>query len=249
VASQKAGGRDSLSAGLGADTVPLSSRALRAFERSWTLVIAKLPGKERELNEYWSDYPDAGTAYSWIFDPAKRAEITQRAVQRSLGQVRYLQEHGYPQLTVANIPQYPYVREGPRVVGLTTYTASQILAGTANDVVAVGCYTQYDRHDSFSPTQINKTTLVYVPMQALMVKDHPWLLVSTAVSADYRAYSSPVRTELARANMGAAAGTMIVVAAKSNAEAALVPYGEVSKALEARGYHLPAGSPTAAGAH
>ena len=112
-------------------------------------------------------------------------------------------------------------------------------------MVAVGCYTEYDRHDAFRPIQIDKTTFVSVPMQALMVKDHPWLLVSTAVSTDYRAYSSPVRTELARANMGGAAGTMIVVAAKLNTEAARVPYGQVSKALETRGYHLFAG-PSAA---
>jgi hypothetical protein len=249
VASQQGGGPDPLSATSGVSSVPLSPYALGAFARSWTLTIAKLPGHERELNEYWSDYFDAGTAYSWIFDPTKRSEITQRAVQRALGQVRYLQEHGYPQLTVANIPQYPYVREGPRVVGLATYTVSQILAGTANDVVAVGCYTEYDRHDSFETTQINTTTLVYVPMQSLMVKDHPWLLVSTAVSTDYRAYSSPVRTELARANMGGAAGTIVALAARLNSDAARVPYGQVRQALEARGYRLSASPPaTQAGA-
>jgi hypothetical protein len=129
VASQEGGGPNPLSGVAVASPVP--SQALGSFARSWTMVIAKLPNQERELNEYWSDYPDAGTAYSWIFDPAARSAITQRAVQRSLGQVLYLQEHGYPQVAVANIPQYPYVREGPRVVGLTTYTASQILAETA----------------------------------------------------------------------------------------------------------------------
>ena len=53
---------------------------------------------------------------------------------------RYLQEHGYPEVGIANVPQYLYVREGPRVVGLDTYTVADVHGGPVREPVAVGCY-------------------------------------------------------------------------------------------------------------
>ncbi|MGI5939866.1 MAG: FAD-dependent oxidoreductase [Thermoleophilia bacterium] len=224
------------------DSAPKLKPAVRdAFARGWSMAINRLPDQERELNETWSDYPDVAASFNWVFDPAKRPEIRRRVVERTLNLVRDLQEHGYPHVGIANIPQYPYVREGPRVVGLTTYTSSQLVSGHSHEVVAIGCYTQYDRHDIVHPTMIDKTAYALVPMGALMVKGHPWLLVSTAVSTDYRAYSSPVRMEHTRANMGGAAGAMVVLAARLGTEVTRVPYEQVGELLRQRGYNLSMG--------
>jgi hypothetical protein len=222
-----------------ATAVQLSQRAVEDFSGSWTMNIATLPGDCRELNQAWNDYPDQPTAFEWIFQPDKRAELTALAVRRSLDLVSYLQEHGYAEVGVDTIPTYPYIREGPRVVGLTTYTMPHIVGGARDEVVAVGCYTLFDRHDDFPPNQLDKTTWVQVPMRALMVAGHPSLLVSTAVSASYRAYSSPVRAELTRANLGGAAGVITVLAARLGTEPSQVPYDLVRKLLQERGYQIP----------
>ena len=218
--------------------VPLSADAVRNFDASWSMVVARLPGGVHELNQPWSDYPDISLAYQWVFEPSKRKAVAERAVQRALGQVSYLQQNGYPQIRVVHIPDYPYVREGPRVMGVTTYTLADILRGSAREVVAIGCYAQYDRHDAFLPTQIDSTAFVRVPMHALMVAGHPWLLVSTAISTDFEAYSSAVRTEIARANVGGAAGIMVVLAAENGVDPTNVPYEKVRALLEQRGYKL-----------
>jgi hypothetical protein len=219
--------------------VPMSPKAVVDFANSWTMNIATLPDSGRELNETWNDYPDQPAAFQWVFAPGQRAELAQAAVRRSLGLVAYLQDHGYGQVAVDTVPQYPYIREGPRVVGLTTYTESQIAAGKCDEPVAVGCYTLYDRHDQLPPNQIDQTTWVKVPMGALMVLGHPSLLVSTAISASYQAYSSPTRTEPTRANVGGAAGVITVLAARLGVDPSQVPYQAVRALLIQRGYRLP----------
>ncbi len=45
---------------------------------------------------------------------------------RAIDLVRYLQEHGYPELGIASVPEYLYVREGPRIVGRDTYTSGDV---------------------------------------------------------------------------------------------------------------------------
>ncbi len=218
---------------------PLSQKNVAAFRTGWSLTIARLPGGDRELNETWTDYGDVGLAFQWIFDPASRAAIFHEVVDESINKVRYLQTHGYPDVGIADLPRTLYVREGPRIQGLTTYTESDILGGTSSETVAVGCYAQYDRHDTSSINQVDKTRFVYVPMGALMAKGHPWLLVSTAVSTDFQAYSSAVRTEPTRANLGGAAGAIIAIAHQSGLAPAQVPYPQVRAQLLAQAYKLP----------
>ena len=130
---------------------PLSQKDVAAFQNGWSLTIAKLPGGERELNETWTDYSDVGLAFQWIFDPASRAAIFRKVLDTAINKVRYLQEHGYPDIGIADLPQTLYVREGPRIQGLATYTESDILSGSSSETVAMGCYAQYDRHDAFLP--------------------------------------------------------------------------------------------------
>jgi hypothetical protein len=217
---------------------PLNQRNVLAFKTSWTMNIAVLPNAKRELNETWNDWPDVGLAYQWVFSPEKRGEIRRRVLEWSINRVRYLQERGYPRVGIAAIPQKLYVREGPRIVGLDTYTVADLQNGTRRHPVAVGCYAEYDRHDAFYPTYVETTRYARLPMEALMVEGHPNLLVSTAVSSDYRAYSSAVRMEHTRANMGGAAGAIIIVAERLRVAPDQVPYEEVRRLLLVRGYRL-----------
>ncbi|HEY5530042.1 MAG TPA: FAD-dependent oxidoreductase, partial [Thermoleophilia bacterium] len=77
-----------------------------------------------------------------------------------------------------------------------------------------------------------------VPMESLMVAGHPTLLVSTAVSTDFSAYSSAVRMEHTRANIGGAAGALIVQAERLGVDPASVSYGDVRQELQSRGYKV-----------
>ena len=208
------------------------------FASSWSMKIAVLPNNKRELNENWTDWPDIGLSYQWIFEPDKRGEIRKRVLEWTINRVRYLQEHGYSQVGLATIPQKLYVREGPRVLGRDTYTVSDLVTGVVRNSVAIGCYVQYDRHDAFNPNHVETTRYVHMPMEALMVAGHPNLLVCTAVSTDYQAYSSAVRMELTRANMGAAAAMIVIVADGKKVAPGEAPYDAVRALLFNRGYRV-----------
>ena len=217
---------------------PFSQKTLTGFKASWTMTVAVLPSAKRELNEAWNDWPDVGLAFDWIFHPEDRAKIRARVLQWSINRVRYLQEHGYPRVGIATVPQKLYIREGPRIEGLDTYDSTDLVSQTVRECVAIGCYVEYDRHDDFLPNQIDTTRYAYVPMGALLAKDHPWLVVSTAISTDFQAYSSAVRMEHTRANIGGAAGALIVQAAHLGVAPAAVPYGNVRQELLSRGYKV-----------
>ena len=104
--------------------------------------------------------------------------------------------------------------------------------------MALGCYVEYDRHDAFYPTHVEQTRYVRMPMEALIAQGHPSLLVSTAVSTDYAAYNSAVRMEHTRANMGGAAGAIVVLADRLGIDPDQVPYQDVRNELLVRGYRL-----------
>lgn len=216
----------------------LSQNNVAAFKNSWSMRIAVLPNGKHELNESWNDCPDVGLAFEWIFSPEKRGEIRRRVLEWSINRIRYLQEHGYPNVGVAAVPQKLYVREGPRVVGLDTYTVEDLRGSVVRNPVALGCYVEYDRHDGFYPNHVEQTRYASLPMEALMASEHPWLLVSTAVSTDCAAYCSAVRMEHMRAAMGGAAGTIVVVADRLRLRPDQVPYTEVRSRLLERGYRL-----------
>ncbi|MGI5940144.1 MAG: FAD-dependent oxidoreductase [Thermoleophilia bacterium] len=220
------------------DMGTFSSKHIEAFGMSWSMTTAVLPNGKRELNETWNDWPDVGLAFQWVFAPERRGEIRRRVLQWSINRVRYIQEHGYPYVGLATVPQKLYVREGPRFIGLDTYTVDELRADVARETVAVGCYCEYDRHDAFYPTHIAQTRYARVPMGALIVQDHPWLLVSTGVSVDCATYSSAVRMEHTRAAMGGAAAAIVAVADQSLLQPDQVPYEPVRSLLLGRGYPL-----------
>jgi hypothetical protein len=221
-----------------ASLAPLSQKNVDAFKKSWSMTVAVLPNAKRELNETWTDWPDVGLSFQWLFSPEKRGEIRKRVLEWSMNRVRYLQEHGYPKVGIAAVPQKLYVREGPRIVGLDTYTVDDLRSGTAREPAALGCYVEYDRHDVFYPSHIEQTRVARLPVGALMAAGHPWLLVSTAVSTDFAAYSSAVRMEHMRAAMGGAAGAIIVSAERLGTSPDRVPYSAVRGELLSRGYRL-----------
>jgi hypothetical protein len=209
-----------------------------AFGSSWSMKIAVLPNGKRELNETWSDWPDIGLAFQWVMEPDKRGEIRKRVLEWSINRVRYLQEHGYSKVGIATVPQKLYVREGPRIVGRDTYTVTDLQLGTVRNSVAMGCYCEYDRHDAFWPNHVETTRYVRMPMEALMVAGHPALLVSTAVSTDYQAYSSAVRMEPTRANLGAAAAMIVIAADLGKVDPSEASYDVVRSLLFSRGYRV-----------
>lgn len=215
-----------------------AAKNVTAFANSWSMRIAVLPNNKRELNETWSDWPDIGLAFQWVMEPGRRGEIRKRVLEWSINRVRYLQEHGYRHVGITSIPQKLYVREGPRIVGKDTYTVYDLRGGVVRNSVAMGCYCEYDRHDAFYPTHVETTRYVHMPMEALMVAGHPNLLVSTAVSTDFQAYSSAVRMEPTRANLGAAAAMIVIVADMHKVDPGEVPYDEVRTLLLNRGYRV-----------
>ncbi len=215
-----------------------SEWARAAFATSWTMRYV-LPNNKRELNEAWGDYSNPDTSYDWVMYPEKRAAIRATLHNWILNKVRYLQEHGYPSVGVASVPTRPYVRDGVRVLGLTVYTQEQILAGPVRESVAYGNYALYDRHDTiYGSHQDSRPGHVHVPMGALQVQGHPWLLASTAVSTDSRAQCSAVRMEPVRANLGGAAGIIVAIAAASGVSTQDITYEAVRRELLRQGYSL-----------
>lgn len=217
---------------------PMAQKNVDAFKTGWSMTVATLPNAKRELNETWTDWPDQSLAFQWVFSPEKRGEIRKQVLQWTINRARYLQEHGYSRVGIATVPQKLYVREGPRIVGLDTYTVQELRSGTTRQPVALGCYVEYDRHDWFFPNHVEQTRYAKLPMGALMAKDHPWLLVSTAVSTDSAAYCSAVRMEHMRGAMGGAVGVIIVMAEKLGVRPDAVPYPAVRSELISRGYRL-----------
>ena len=221
-----------------ASITSFSERNLKAFRSSWTMTIAVLPNGKREFNETWNDWPHLAHAFEWVFMPERRGELRKSVLQWSINRVRYVQEHGYADVGIATIPQKLYVREGPRVVGNDTYLVEELRSGVARDPVALGCYCEYDRHDWTAPNHVEQTAFARIPMGILMARDHPWLLVSTAVSTDFRAYSSAVRMEHTRAAMGGAAAAITVAADRAGVDPQQVDYEQVRALILGQGYRL-----------
>jgi len=208
------------------------------FATSWTLRHV-LPHGKRELNEMWSDYPGPEASFDWVLFPEKRPELREAMLSYVLDKVRYLQEHGYPEIGVVNVPSRPYVRDGVRFRGLDFYTGEDIDSEVVDRPVAHGVYARYDRHDlSLGSLQDSEAAEVFVPMGALLPRKHPYLVVPTAISADESAICSAVRMEPVRANLGGAAGVMVAAAAAKGIDLHQLEYETVREELERQDYDL-----------
>ncbi len=210
------------------------------FATSWSMVTAILPNDKRELNERWTDLLDPQASYDWFFgSPEQRDGVRRQVVDRAVNFVRFLQQHGYPQVGVATVSPWPYVRGDVRVEGVDVYTEAELTSASRRDVVSVGLYSLYDRHDAyFGPAGSSSTAVARVPMGALMPVGHPSLLVAEAVSSDCRTYNSAVRMEHVRANLGYAAGAILTIAQARRIDPQMVNYSAVAALLQARGFRL-----------
>lgn len=218
----------------------MESRTVAAFATSWTMQHP-LPNGKRELNELWSDYAlDIAMPYNYIFgyraDPQTRLRIRNQVLQWTIDRLRYVQENGYPEVGLVTIPSRIYLREGPRVVGRTTYTADDVENNRAREPVAFGHYAEYDVH--LPIIQKLNSAFVHVPMGAIVSADFPDLLIPGPISTDHRAYNAAVRMEPVRANTGGAAGVIAAVALARGVPPTQVSYTPVAAELRRQGYRL-----------
>ena len=206
------------------------------FPGSWSIRHV-LPGNKRELNEAWSDCPDAALAFSWYMEPERRPILLSLLQQRALRQAARLQE-AFPGVGVARLPDWPYVRGEIMVLGERVFSLEDV-EREVEEPIACGSYAVFDRHDPRSGTQQSEWgATVLLPLEAVKPKGHPYLLVSTAYSVDYKAYNSALRMEPVRANAGAACGALTALALAGDVSCADVDYAALLAELEAQGHAL-----------
>jgi len=191
----------------------------KTFAKSWSMNTAVLPDMsnksydKRELNEAQTDYMSPVDAQRYVLGTsADRADVRIKAISRAINFVRFLQEHGYSNIGIANVNPTLYDRGDLRIVGEETYTQQDIINNVQSQVIATGCYSLYDRHDAYLGPSNYGTANVSVPLGSIKVPGHPNLLVSSAISTTEQAYNSSVRMESTRANIGYAAGAMLELA-------------------------------------
>ena len=240
VGSTTKAGQDQAGEGAGQLEGPwlLSAETCVRFAHSWSM-SHPLPHGKRELNESWSDFRDPNACYEWFLFPERREGILKQLEDWTLSRVEELKERGYPELEIAHIPTYPYVRGELMVVGEDTYRLKDLKERVSREPIAVGCYALHDRHDvRTGSTQISNTAVARLPLGATRPQGHPRLLVSTAFSCEWRVYSSAVRMENLRANAGAAVGVVAVVAATGDTGVGEVTYEEVLTELRCQGHKI-----------
>lgn len=207
-----------------------------AFPQSWSM-RHPLPHNKRELNEAWSDCPDCDLAFSWYLQAERRPPIVTLLQQRALWQVAQIQA-ALPCVGVASLPTWPYVRGEIMVVGEEVFDLEGLRQGR-DDPIACGKYAVFDRHDTTSGAQQSQSTAtVVLPYAAVKPQGHPYLLVSTAYSVDWRAYNSALRMEPVRANAGAACGALTALAQSAGSPYTQVDYAALLDEREAQGHVL-----------
>ncbi len=217
-------------------TIDVPADIADTLPESWSMRHA-LPGGKRELNEAWTDCPDAGLAFCWYMEPERRPALLSLLQQRALCQVACLQE-GLSTVGVARVPGWPYVRGEVMVAAERVFTLPEMERHT-EEPIARGTYAAFDRHDPrIGVHQPERGATVLLPLQAVKPREHPYLLVSTAFSVDYKAYNSALRMEPVRANAGAACGALAVLALAADVPCAEVDYASLLAELEAQGHVL-----------
>lgn len=206
------------------------------FSGSWSMRHV-LPGDKRELNEAWSDCPDPDLSYSWFMEPESRPLILARLQQRALTQVAKVQD-AYPEIGVARLPTWPYVRGEIMVLSDKVFGLVD-LESNHEDPISCGKYAAFDRHDTIDGAQQpDDAATVMLPLRAVRPAHHPYLLVSSAYSVDWKAYNSALRMEPVRANAGAACGALTALALGAGSAVSEVEYAVLREELLAQGHVL-----------
>jgi hypothetical protein len=217
------------------DTLPESIR--RSFGTSWSLRHV-LPHGKRELNEGWNDWANPYISYEWYRHPEERPRLVGQLQARALHYLALVQEH-FPHVGLATLPSWPYVRGEVMVIGDRVFHLDELVE-RVTEPIAGGQYASFDRHDPYEGTQQTPdSATVEVPLAAVRPADHPYLLVTTALSLDYRTYNSACRMEPVRANVGAACGVQVALAMNRGTSLHDVPYAQIREELLRQGHrHL-----------
>lgn len=207
---------------------------LETFPTSWSM-RHRLPNSKHELNETWSDWADPDIIVRWYLEPEARVGLVEEMRQRILVLLAQVQAR-YPGIGIDRVPTWPYVRGEVMVLGDYLYSTAELRA-KPTQVIATGKYAIFDRHDPVHGSlQPDEAATVALPLDATRPLGHPYLLVSTAYSVDYKAYSSALRMEPTRASVGVVCGVQTALAAARNVPAQAVTYPELREELAAQGY-------------
>jgi len=206
---------------------------LAGFPQSWSMRHS-LPNGRHELNELWSDWADPDIIVRWYLEPWQRQGLVRDMQQRILVLLAQVQER-YPEIGIDRLPTWPYVRGEVMILGDHLYSTSE-LRGELDEIIATGKYAVFDRHDPVHGSlQPDEAAVVCLPMDATRPQGHPNLLVSTAYSVDYKAYSSALRMEPTRAAVGVACGAQVALAATRGVAIHDIVYAELRGELLAQG--------------
>ena len=209
----------------------------RSFPGSWSL-RHPLPQDKRELNEGWNDWANPHISFAWYMNPGERLELVGQLQARALHYLALIQGH-FPEVGLATLPSWPYVRGEVMVMGRHVYHVDELVEGV-DEPIAKGKYARFDRHDPFEGTQQSpESAIVEVPLDATRPAGLPRLLVTTALSVDYLTYNSACRMEPVRANVGAACGVQLALALRDGVAPHEVPYPGIREELLRQGHrHL-----------
>lgn len=218
---------------------------LKAFANSWSMKTALVPDStdkkwdKRELNEVFTDDSNPTDSFDWeMGGSVERTQILTELVTDEINKVRYLQENGYPNIGITNVSQYPYIREGVRFVGKTEYTEDDITNGAKNEVITREEYALSDIHDPIKGNNNTGDATVNIPLGTIEPVGHPNLLVTSAIDCTSLAYSSAVRMQTTRADLGGVAGLIVTIAFQEGKNLQDVTYNELEPALLQHGYKL-----------
>ena len=214
----------------------MDEKTLKTFPNSWSM-RHRLPGGKHELNELWSDLADPDIIVQWYRDPESREGIVRMLQQRILVLLAQVQDR-YPEVGIDRLPTWPYVRGEVMVLGTHLYSTDELKANPG-ETIATGKYAVFDRHDPVHGSlQPDEAATVFVPLAVTRPVSHPYLLVSTALSVDWKAYNSACRMEPVRATVGMACGVQLALAAAHDVAPRTIAYPEIRAELLALG-HVP----------
>lgn len=197
-----------------------------------------------EFNQHWNDYRIGQGIFDWYMDPSKRNSIRQEVIGAEVEAVRYLQNNCASQgiYNIYELPANIYVRGEMRIDGSTYMTTT----GQKEDSIAIGYYSPYDRRagdfqvDNALPPGANNNYAIEVPYGSLVPNSSSAaifpalknLIVSTAISTDYKTYNTSIRMEATRMYMGEAAGTAAALAKYYNVKLSAIKNNDVQSVLK-----------------
>ncbi len=205
--------------------------------------IAKLPNNKYDLNAYFSSFTNLTMNPSFFSNLQNRADLLSNYSSYLQSFLWFVQnDASVPALehnTLAGFglcadeftstggwPQAPYLREGRRLIGQTTFTTRDIFVNRIKqDGIAVGSYTLDSKPTLFvyanntfarDRSVMFRAPMYEIPLSAMLSKTGPKnLIVSVGLSASPAAFSS-IRMEPQFMQLGQAAGIAAALAANGD---------------------------------